>query len=658
MPAKSFLDALTERVLVSDGAMGTMLYGKGVFINRCFESLTLSGPDLVRDVHVQYLRAGADIIETNTFGANRIKLRGFGLGNRVAEINEAAARLAREVVEEQSHSAFVAGAIGPLGVRVEPWGRTGVDEAQEIFREQAEALERGGVDLFVLETFRDVAEIAAAVAAVRSVSSRPIVAQITTEDDGNSLDGTPPEQFAPALAATGADIIGLNCSVGPAPMLETIERIREAVGVPLSAQPNAGKPRDIEGRNLYLCSPDYMASYARRFVAAGVRIVGGCCGTTPEHIRQISLAVKSTAPGLAISEGTRRLRASARTQPHVQAPVDRREKSLFARRLADGEPVTIVELAPPRGYDPQEAVDAASRLKAVGVDVVAIPDGARSGARLSALSVAVIVGRDSGVETVLQYSCRDRNLLGIQSDLLGAHALGLRNVLGITGDVRSLGEIPDATAVFDVDSIGLTNVISRLNHGLDIGGQVIGPPTRFHVGVMANPSRDLDRELRRLEYKVEAGAEYIITRPVFDIAAFERFLKPVERFGIPIIVGVWPFDTALHAEFMANEVPGVTVPDELVQRMRRAESRQSAAVEGVQIARELVAALRPMAQGLHLFTRSGPVERAFEVLGRSGEVREGPRGFGEVREGSGRSEEVREGPGRSEEVREGPGRFG
>ncbi len=517
-------------------------------------------------------------------------------------------------MDAESDRAYVAGAIGPLGVRVEPWGRTGVDEAEEIFREQAEALERAGVDLFVLETFRDVAEIAAAVAAVRAVSRKPIVAQITTEDDGNSLDGTPPEQFAPALVATGADVIGLNCSVGPAPMLETIERVREVVSVPLSAQPNAGKPRDIEGRNLYLCSPDYMASYARRFVAAGVRIVGGCCGTTPEHIRQIRLAVKSTAPGLALREGTARVRQPVAEQPHAQPPVPRGEKSLFARRLAGGESITIVELPPPRGYDPAEASDAAARLETIGVEVVTIPDGARSGARLSALSVAVIVERDSGVETVLQYSCRDRNLLGIQSDLLGAHALGVRNVLGITGDVRNLGEIPDATAVFDVDSIGLTNVINRLNHGLDIGGQSIGPPTRFHAGVMANPSRDLDRELHRLEYKVEAGAEYIITRPVFDVGAFERFLRRVEAFGLPVLAGIWPFDSALHAEFMANEVPGVTVPDELVARMCRAETARSASAEGIAIARELVAALRPMAQGVHLVTRSGPVDRAFEVL--------------------------------------------
>ncbi len=614
---KPFLDALAERVLVCDGAMGTMLYGRGVFINRCFESLTLSEPALVREVHEQYLRAGADVIETNTFGANRMKLRAFGLGNRVSEINQAAAVLAREARDAApgEPKAYVAGAIGPLGVRVEPWGKTGVDEAEAMFREQAEGLLAGGVDLFMLETFRDLNEMGAAIAAVRSVTDLPIVAQMTTEEDGNSLDGTPPEQFAPALVARGADVVGLNCSVGPAPMLETIERMGEVITVPLAAQPNAGKPRDIEGRNLYLCSPDYMASYARRFVSLGVRLVGGCCGTTPDHIRQIQLAVKAMAPGVARRDApSADVRTPLENQPHAQAPVPRAQKSGLAHKLAAGQFVTIVEVPPSRGHDATEAVAAACALRDHQVDVVAVPDGPRSGARLSALSLAVLMSQQHGIETLLQYSCRDRNLLGIQSDLLGAHALGLRNILGITGDARSLGDIPDATAVFDVDSIGLTNVVNRLNHGLDIGGQSIGAPTRFHTGVMANPSRDLDQELKRLEYKVEAGAEFVITRPIFDAQAFERFLQRVEAFRIPIIVGLWPFDSALNAEFMANEVPGVTVPEALVERMRRAASAEAAEAEGVSIARELLRNLRAMAQGVHIFTQSGKIDRAFDVL--------------------------------------------
>ena len=595
--------------------MGTMLYGKGVFINRCFESLNQTQPALVTDVHGEYLRAGADVIETNTFGANRMKLRSFGLGDQVRDINLAGAKLAREAVKKSGQDAYVAGAIGPLGVRIEPWGKTGVDEAEAMFRDQAQALLDGGVDLFVLETFRDLNEIGAAIKAVRSVCDLPIVAQMTTEEEGASLDGTPAEKFAPELIALGANVVGVNCSVGPAPMLETIERISEVTDVWLSAQPNAGKPRDIEGRNLYLCSPEYMASYARRFIASGVRLVGGCCGTTPEHIRQIALAAKQMAPGLARGAAATEVRTPVGSQPNAKRALDREQKSAMGRKLVNGHFLRAIELVPPRGHEAAQALEKAATLVLRGVDVVTIPDGPRSGARMSALSLAVLVQQQAGAEVLLQYSCRDRNLLGIQSDLLGAHAMGVRNLLGITGDVRSLGDIPDATAVFDVDSIGLTNVINRLNHGLDIGGQSIGEPTCFHAGVMVNPSRDLDQELRRLEFKVEAGAEFAVTRPVFDVAAFERFLARVAPMRLPIIVGIWPFESALNAEFMANEVPGVTVPDAIVERMRRTASTEAAAAEGVKVAKEIVTAVKGMAAGVQISTPSGRLDAALDVLG-------------------------------------------
>ena len=610
----AFLDALASRILLCDGAMGTMLYSKGVFINRCFESLTLSDAALVREVHAEYVRAGADVIETNTFGANRFKLRAFGLGNRVSEINTDAARLARESVAMAGgdERVFVAGAIGPLGVRVEPWGKLGIDEATELFREQAAALAAGGVDLFMLETFRDPAEVQAAIAAVRSVSALPIVAQLTTEEDGQTPDGAPVESCAQALVAAGADVVGLNCSVGPAPMLETLERLAQAVSVPLSAQPNAGRPRDIEGRNLYLSSPDYLASYARRFVDHGVRMVGGCCGTTPEHIRQMHAAVRALNPGLAPRVTAGRVSVAALV-PAAQPPVAVAEKSALGARLAAGRFVTSVEVAPPVGIDATPAIASAAALAALGVDVVTVTEGARSGAHVSALALAVLA-RQAGIETMLQYSCRDRNLLGIQSDLLGAHALGLRNLLGITGDPRYLGEIPDATAVFDVDSIGLTNLMVRLNRGLDLGGQSLGEPAQFLCGVMANPSRDLDQELRRLAYKVEAGADFIVTRPVFDAGTFERFVRRVDAFRRPVIVGLWPFDSALQAEFMANEVPGVTVPEPLVARMRTCDTAEAAALEGRTIAAEVLRAVRPMAQGVHLFAPGGRVADAAQVL--------------------------------------------
>ena len=613
---QKFLDALDERVLVCDGAMGTMLYGKGVFINKSFDALNVTQPDLVAEVHQEYVRAGADIIETNTFGANRIKLGSFGIADRLRTINEQGARIARHAADDR---AYVAGSIGPLGIRIEPWGKTGVDEAREFFREQAAALAAGGVDLFILETFRDLSEIGAAIDAVRSVSDLPIVAQMTTEENGDTLDGTPPEKFAPELERRGANVIGVNCAVGPAPMLDTIERMAAVTRLKLSAQPNAGKPRDVEGRNIYLCSPDYMASYARRFILHNVRIVGGCCGTTPEHIRQIKTAVRALAPAVVrgTAEDTPRAATVGRTveSPITSPPVGLEQKSRMAHALARGRFVVAVELQPPRGFQTEHVIERAKQLRIRGVDVINIPDGQRAGARMSALSLALLIEQQTGVETLLHYACRDRNLLGIQSDLLGAHAMGLRNVLLITGDPGRVGDYPDATAVFDVDSIGLTNVVSRLNHGCDVGGQPIGTPTAFHIGVSVNPAApNLDQELRRFEYKVEAGAEFVVTRPVFDVKAFDAFLKRIEHAKLPLIAGIFPFESARNAEFMANEVPGIRVPDALLERMRRVDSPDAAIAEGVGIARELAAELRGMVQGVQVSTQSGDVEAALAVI--------------------------------------------
>jgi methionine synthase / methylenetetrahydrofolate reductase (NADH) len=611
---KPLTEALDERVLVCDGAMGTMLYAKGVFINKSFDALNVTQPDLVAEVHQEYVRAGADIIETNTFGANRIKLGTFGIAERLHAINEQGAKIARHAAREQ---AYVAGAIGPLGIRIEPWGKTGVDEAREYFREQAQALADGGVDLFILETFRDLNEIGAAIDAVRIVSDAPIVAQMTTEEDGNTLDGTPPERFAPELERRGAAIIGVNCAVGPAPMLDTIERMSAVTRRRLSAQPNAGQPRDVEGRNIYLCSPEYMASYARRFIMHNVRVVGGCCGTTPEHIRQIKAAVRAMAPAVVrASEAAAGTATAKRPAIGVEGPpIAREQKSRLANAMARGKFVVAVELQPPRGYQTDQVVERARRLKIDNVDVVSIPDGQRAGARISALSLAVLIEQQAGIETLLHYACRDRNLLGIQSDLLGAHAMGLRNLMLVTGDPGRVGDYPDATAVFDVDSIGLTNVVSRLNHGCDVGGQPIGAPTGFHIGVSVNPAAsNLDEELRRFAYKVEAGAEYVVTRPVFDLHAFEAVLKQIESARLPIVAGVFPFESARNAEFMANEVPGVRVPEALLDRMRRADGHEAAAAEGIAIAREIAASLRQSVQGVLVSTQSGDIDSALAVV--------------------------------------------
>jgi methionine synthase / methylenetetrahydrofolate reductase (NADH) len=605
-----FLEELDKRVLVCDGAMGTMLYARGIFLNRSFDELNLTQPDLVAEVHQAYVRAGADVLETNTFGANRVKLGVFGLADRVHAINVQGARIARHAAREQ---AFVAGAIGPLGIPIEPWGKTGVDEAEEYFREQAKALVEGGVDLFILETFRDVNEIGAAIAAVRSVCDLPIVAQMTTEEDGSSLDGVAPERFVPTLEARGAQVVGLNCSVGPAAMLETLERMARVAHVKLSAQPNAGKPRAVEGRNIYLCSPEYMASYARRFINIGVRLVGGCCGTTPDHIRAIKTAVRSLAPSTASAR--QEARAAVVSAAPAAAPVPRDQKSRMANALVRGGFVVSVELIPPRGFQTDALIEQARKLKIRGVDLVNIPDSPRAIARMSALSAAVLVQQQAGVETILHYACRDRNLLGMQSDLLGAHSMGIRNLLVVTGDPPKLGDYPDATAVFDVDSIGLTNVVSRLNQGLDIGGQPIGHPTAFHIGVAVNPfAVDLDEELRRFRYKVEAGAEFAITQPVFDAAEFSRFVSRVSQHRIPLLAGIMPLESVRHAEFMANEVPGVRVPDALVERMRHADADGRAADEGLAIAREIAADIRPLVQGVQISTAPKAVEMALGVI--------------------------------------------
>jgi len=601
---KPFLDALDARVLVCDGAMGTMLYQRGIFLNRSFDELNLTHPDLVADVHQAYVRAGADVIETNTFGANRIKLAHFGLADSMHSLNVHGARIARHAAREY---AYVAGSIGPLGIRIEPWGRMGADEAEAIFREQAAALEEGGVDLFVLETFRDLNEVQAAIRAVRAVSARPIVAQVTTEEDGNTLDGTPPETFAPALEQAGAHVIGLNCSVGPAAMLETLERMSVLTPLRLSAQPNAGRPRDVEGRNIYLSSPEYVASYARRFVNTGVKLVGGCCGTTPEHIRHIRQAVDALPAGQARRRFRARDYAAVKAASGVQAPaapaaaVPTPRKSALAGAFAAGRFVIAAELMAPRGHETEAFVATAARLKADGIDLIAVPDYHAGGARMSALLAAALIEQRAGIETLLHYSCRDRNLIGMQADLLGAHALGLRNVLLVTGEPARAGDYADATSVFDVDSIGLTNMVTRLNHGFDVGGQSIGAPTAFHTGVAFNPfAVSPEQEQRRFAFKRDAGAEFVVLPPVFDLEGLDRAMPELAAGGRPVLAGLHVLADTQEAEFLANEVPGVRIPDWVVVRMRTAEGEGRAGDEGLRIAVELASALSSRVAGVIL----------------------------------------------------------
>jgi methionine synthase / methylenetetrahydrofolate reductase(NADPH) len=606
--ADDLLSRIKQSPILCDGAMGTLLYSKGIFINRCYDELNLSQPDLIRDIHHEYAHAGAEIIETNTFGANSFRLARHGMADRVREMNVKGARLAREAAK--SFGAWVAGSVGPLGIRIEPLGKTSFEEARAAFREQMRALVEGGVDLLILETFGYLEELHQAILAARDVDRKlPIVAQVTIDEDGNCLDGSTPETFTPRLEQWRADVIGCNCSVGPVAMLDAIERVRALTSLPLAAQPNAGVPRSVEGRNIYLCSPEYMASYARKFATAGVRLIGGCCGTTPDHIRVMKSALRV---GEARAKTSPPRAAQTRSAAIAAVPIEKR--SLLGAKIATGEFVTLVEIVPPKGTDIRKEIEGARFLKSVGVDGINIPDSPRASARMSNQALSLLIQREVGIEAILHYTCRDRNVLGIQSDLLGAAATGIRNLICITGDPPKMGNYPDATAVFDVDAIGLVNIVHNLNRGLDIGGNPIGAGTAFVIGIGANPGvPNLDEEVRRFEYKVEAGAEYAVTQPVFDLALLENFLRRIESCRIPVIAGIWPLVSVRNAEFMKNELR-VSVPDAVVDRMATAKSPEAAREEGIAIAREMLSAVRDLVQGAQISAPLGRYASAVDVL--------------------------------------------
>ncbi len=607
---QDFREYVDRNIVVFDGAMGTRLYEKGVYINRVYDELNLSQPTLIQEVHREYLAAGAMVLETNSFGANRFKLAPHGLADKLEVINFQAAKLAREVAGEK---AWVAGSIGPLGIRLEPWGKTSVEEAEAAFSEQAKGLLAGGVDLFILETFYDLNEIHQAIIAIRKLTDKPIIASMTINEDGNALYGTSVDVFTPKLEMWGADVIGLNCSVGPKTMFDAMEKMRSLTTLHLIAQPNAGLPKVVDGRMIYLCNPEYFGEYARRFIQLGVRIVGGCCGTTPEHIKWVANAARSLTPG-GKKEIFQDLKKKDDAAENIEI-VDIENKSALGAKLAAKKFIVTAELTPPKGCEAESVIQRARQLKDAGIDAINIPDGPRASARLSPLAMAMLIEQNVGIETILHYCCRDRNILGIQSDLLGAYALGLRNILAITGDPPKVGNYPQATAVFDIDSIGLVNVIHRLNHGRDLGNNPIGKPTGFVCGVGANPGAiDLDLEVSRFEWKVDAGAEYAITQPVFDTDLLERFLERISHVRIPIFAGIWPLVSLKNAEFMNNEVPGASVPENLMNRLRKAGSVEAQREEGILIAREALERVRPMVDGVQVSVPLGRVESVLKVI--------------------------------------------
>ncbi|MEE8251353.1 MAG: bifunctional homocysteine S-methyltransferase/methylenetetrahydrofolate reductase [Gemmatimonadales bacterium] len=628
--ANNLQDLISDgRVHVMDGATGTMLYARGVFVNICYDELNLKEPKLVMEVHEDYVRAGAEIIETNTFGANPVRLSSFGLEERTEEINRAAAELA---LRASGGRACVVGAIGPLGIRIEPFGPTAREEAVDFFERQVTGLLEGGVDGFVLETFGHLDEIHSAYKAVRNLSDLPVIAQMTIEEDVRTSYGTEVEVLTTAITSWGADVVGLNCSVGPSAMLEAVERMSRVTDRPISAQPNAGLPKDVSDRKIYLTSPDYVAQYALRMIGAGARFIGGCCGTTPDHIKKIRDFVAGDQPRQVAIPGRRAATHSTRATPMAQwrdaewddtrrvanavdpAPLSKR--SPWGKKIAAGEFVTSIELAPPSGTRPDSMIKQCEMIKEAGVDAVSLLDGPRAQLRMGALLSATIIEREVGIETVFHYSCRDRNMFTMISDLLGASAVGLRNVLIVTGDPPRMGPY-DSTAVFDIDSIGLTNVVNGLNCGVEPGGSALGNQTRFVIGVAVNPGAvDLDRELDRFAWKVDAGADFAVTQPVFELSRIQSFLTRIQGYRIPLIVEIWPPTSLRNAQFLANEVPGVIVPEWVLERMAAAQERgdEAASDEGVSIAREVYDQVKDFVQGVQVSAPMGRIQTALNVL--------------------------------------------
>ncbi|MFP5203799.1 MAG: bifunctional homocysteine S-methyltransferase/methylenetetrahydrofolate reductase [Acidobacteriota bacterium] len=615
---KELADMLAGRPLLADGAMGTVLYARGVFINRCYDELNLSDPGLILSVHEEYLAAGAEIVETNTFGANRFRLTRHGLGSKVHEINAAGVQLARQAVDrlkqKQAGEAWVAGSVGPLGVRLEPLGKTGLDEAREAFAEQMSVLAGEGpgkgVDLLIVETMPALNEAREALAAAHAVAPwLSVLVMMTVDDESHCLDGSSPAHAAKMLAEWGASAVGVNCSTGPTTVLTAIEAMRGATTLPLAAMPNAGVPRAVEGRNIYLCSPEYMASFARRAISVGAQLVGGCCGTTPNHIRAMRAAMRALDEPVPIELPGTVPEPTTETPP---APLAQRSR--LGSLIAEKKFVTLVEIVPPKGIDCSQEIESAGMLAGLGVHAINVYDTPQASARMSGQSLAIQIQQHTGVETVLHYTCRNRNILSIQSDLLGASSLGLHNVLCVTGDPPTQGNYPDATAVFDVDSIGLVNIVNRLNRGLDVGSNSIGASTNFTIGVAANPGvGDIENELRRFAYKVEAGAEYAITRPVFDLRLLEDFLQRIREHRIPVIAGIWPLISLRNAEFLKNDLR-FSMPEEIMLRMAQAETPEAARKEGIHIAREMLEAVRPYVDGVQVSAPFGHYEVAAEVI--------------------------------------------
>ncbi|MBI3968111.1 MAG: bifunctional homocysteine S-methyltransferase/methylenetetrahydrofolate reductase [Chloroflexi bacterium] len=603
-----FLDRLEQGPMLADGGMGSMLYAAGVDYRRSLDEQNLVNPTLVQSIHRRYIEAGAELIETNTFGANRFMLANHGLSDRVRDVNFWGVKIAREAREITGESVFLAGALGPTGLAKRPGANVSSSEVEDSFREQIEALLEAGPDVLVLESFTDLAELELAVRVARASCELPVVAQLTFTDDGVTLSGQVPGDAARALEAAGADVIGANCSVGPQGIHEVLAAMRPHTKRPLSGMPNAGLPGYVEGRFFYLSSPQYFADYTKRLLGTGVSLIGGCCGTTPEHITAMAAVIREQRPAVTV-----RIPSSIPVQSPEPERAENHGPTPLSQKLAAGRFVCSVEIDPPRGSNPTKVVAGAALLKEAGADVINIGDSPMARVRMSALATATIIQREVGIDTIIHFTSRDRNLMGLQADLLGAHSLGVRNILALTGDPPRLGNHPNATGVWDVDSIGLVAVLKRLNEGQDWSGSSIGRATDFFVGCAVNPTADdLETEIERFRRKIANGADFVMTQPFYDPKVWEDFLAQIGKLPVPVIVGIMPLQSSKHTEFLHNEVPGITIPDYVRERMRKAGERGIA--EGLALSRDLLDAVRGHCQGVYFMPSFGRYEIVAEMV--------------------------------------------
>ncbi len=631
-----FLEQLRQGPVLCDGAMGTLLYARGVTYEKCFDELNLTQPDLIQGIHNEYLSAGADIIETNTFGANRAKLETHNLQDRVREINFRAARIALEAREISGRPAFVAGAIGPTGRPLQAPDEQRLSELRSIFREQIEALQEGGVELLILETFSSLAELRQAVLAAKEVGGLPIVAQMSFYEDGHTLSGQSATRVATVLSDLGVDVIGANCSVGPAATLDVLhemiattkQQLESGSGhVPLfSAQPNAGLPQRIDNRFFYVSTPDYFADYALQFIQKGVHLIGGCCGTTPRHIeamrsaineryqtpnRQFTTLAPGTAEQVKDKNGTNGQATITRLIEEETILPQEGTKTRLQEKLAAGEFVISIELDPPKGLNPTKLLSGAALLQQAGADFINIADSPMARVRMSCIALARLIQDHLGIETIIHFTTRDRNLMALQSELLGAHALGIRNILALTGDPLRVGDYPNATGVWDVDSIGLIQILRGLIEGHDAADSSIGAKASFNIGCALNlnmTDEETDREIEKYHRKLEAGADFIMTQPIYELAPLERFIKRAGKPPIPMLLGYVLLHSSRHAEFLHNEVPGITVPDSVRARLKAAGDNGHE--EGLLLAQELLAEATSMVQGVYL----QPSYRRYDIV--------------------------------------------